>query len=309
MKSDINVSFNENFNVIIDTPNYQTSGNNGILLEYRPDNNITYESYEILIGTTPTNLTSYAVMQDRNITVKNLQYATTYYVEIYGVDFMGTRLSSNPSKLTFTTGFDTREINEQPVVTVEEISSDKIVLSWTNVENADEYYICRKENDSTLECFVKTTETTFTDNINILEGTTYTYQIHAKNGYTSNASTETNDVFTPVSFNDTDNDGMPNDWEETYGLNIAYDDSSFDKDYDGLTNLKEYTLGTNPTIKDEIIQLNLSQRKVILDENFNEHNISIKINIARFIQPVSAATIKYMVSTNPPLSSSLSRSI
>ncbi|MFW9850386.1 MAG: hypothetical protein ACFFF4_14735, partial [Candidatus Thorarchaeota archaeon] len=47
-----------------------------------------------------------------------------------------------------------------------------------------------------------------------------------------------------------DNDGMPDSWELLYGLDINSDDSQLDKDGDGLTNLEEYMLGTNPTLVD-----------------------------------------------------------
>ncbi|MBU4283968.1 MAG: thrombospondin type 3 repeat-containing protein, partial [Nanoarchaeota archaeon] len=49
---------------------------------------------------------------------------------------------------------------------------------------------------------------------------------------------------------DNDNDGMPDDWEEKYGLKPGYDDAGDDKDNDGLTNLKEYEKKTDPTNKD-----------------------------------------------------------
>lgn len=46
---------------------------------------------------------------------------------------------------------------------------------------------------------------------------------------------------------DTDGDGMPNTWEWKYGLNFNdATDASADADYDGLTNLREFRLGTNP---------------------------------------------------------------
>ncbi|MFX1560409.1 MAG: hypothetical protein ACFFBL_07460, partial [Promethearchaeota archaeon] len=45
-----------------------------------------------------------------------------------------------------------------------------------------------------------------------------------------------------------DNDGMPDSWEMLYGLDMNNpDDAQLDKDGDGLTNLQEYLLGTNPT--------------------------------------------------------------
>lgn len=46
---------------------------------------------------------------------------------------------------------------------------------------------------------------------------------------------------------DSDNDGMPDNFEIYYGLNPYISaDASYDNDSDGLTNLQEYQLGTNP---------------------------------------------------------------
>lgn len=53
--------------------------------------------------------------------------------------------------------------------------------------------------------------------------------------------------FTPLDSSvDTDNDGMPDSWENTYSLNINVDDSYFDPDNDGFTNLDEYQGSTSP---------------------------------------------------------------
>lgn len=43
---------------------------------------------------------------------------------------------------------------------------------------------------------------------------------------------------------DTDNDGLSDEWELANGLNVGVNDSSLDKDNDGLTNAQEYWLGT-----------------------------------------------------------------
>jgi len=49
---------------------------------------------------------------------------------------------------------------------------------------------------------------------------------------------------------DDDNDGMPDDYELTYGLDPLVDDAALDLDGDGLTNLDEYQQGTDPTVPD-----------------------------------------------------------
>ncbi len=46
---------------------------------------------------------------------------------------------------------------------------------------------------------------------------------------------------------DSDNDGMPDEWEKQYGLNPKdASDASVDSDGDGYTNIEEYINGTNP---------------------------------------------------------------
>ncbi len=49
---------------------------------------------------------------------------------------------------------------------------------------------------------------------------------------------------------DDDNDGMPDSWELSYGLNPNLDDSAGDGDSDTLTNLQEYKLNSNPLLMD-----------------------------------------------------------
>lgn len=47
---------------------------------------------------------------------------------------------------------------------------------------------------------------------------------------------------------DSDDDGMPDDWETEFGLDANQaEDNSFDKDGDGYTNVEEYLNGTDPT--------------------------------------------------------------
>ena len=46
---------------------------------------------------------------------------------------------------------------------------------------------------------------------------------------------------------DSDSDGMPDEWERRYGLNLSDPlDANLDKDHDGYTNIEEYLNGTDP---------------------------------------------------------------
>ncbi len=66
------------------------------------------------------------------------------------------------------------------------------------------------------------------------------------NGVTVTANFDAND---PVA--DDDNDGMPDAWETSHGLNPNdASDKDLDPDGDGLTNLQEYQLGTDPQVAD-----------------------------------------------------------
>ncbi len=48
---------------------------------------------------------------------------------------------------------------------------------------------------------------------------------------------------------DSDGDGLPDWWEEKYGLDTAQNDADADKDGDGFTNAEEFAAGTDPADK------------------------------------------------------------
>ncbi len=51
--------------------------------------------------------------------------------------------------------------------------------------------------------------------------------------------------------NDYDNDGMPDEWENKYGLRYDSFNSNEDMDNDGIINIDEYRLNKNPVVPDE----------------------------------------------------------
>lgn len=75
----------------------------------------------------------------------------------------------------------------------------------------------------------------------------YTFYIISEDNSGNKRKTEDKEFWITNDINDTDNDGMPDSWEERYGFD-PYDptDSKQDEDGDGYTNFQEYKSGYNP---------------------------------------------------------------
>ena len=234
----------KNTGIAIRNINNEIKNGNSITLKYRPVKEGAFESYEILIGTDTNNLLPYAITTDREAIVENLEYATTYYVEMYLLDSSGNRIGNTPSKLTFSTGFDTREIVDIPIINVGEVTTTNIALNWGMVANADRYIILRSVNGGIYEVLNSTIFLEYLDSENLREGNGYRYIIKAVNANGFTVSTHTSEVFLvePINIEDRDNDGYlnnedafpddPNEWLDTDGDGIG-DNADDDNDNDG----------------------------------------------------------------------------
>jgi hypothetical protein len=92
----------------------------------------------------------------------------------------------------------------------------------------------------------------------ISEGDTYSLRVYAfredigneVDFYSSSRSSHATNYRFTIQTEDSDEDGIPDAWEELYGLNPAVDDADGDLDEDGLSNILEYQRGLNPDNQD-----------------------------------------------------------
>ncbi|MGA1848033.1 MAG: hypothetical protein ACMUHB_01710 [Thermoplasmatota archaeon] len=85
------------------------------------------------------------------------------------------------------------------------------------------------------------------DDFMIVDGQTYYYMIAAVNANGDGLNSTMVSARALISGNDTDLDGMPDAWEDLYGLNKTDpNDAQLDMDSDGYTNLQEFLAGSEP---------------------------------------------------------------
>ena len=62
---------------------------------------------------------------------------------------------------------------------------------------------------------------------------------------------------------DSDNDNMPDAWEEENGLVVGFDDAGSDKDKDGISNLMEFLAGSDPNDSSSFFKPSFTQQQGI----------------------------------------------
>jgi hypothetical protein len=81
------------------------------------------------------------------------------------------------------------------------------------------------------------------------------FSLHATNPVSWVAYDPTPGGPLPAAWQDSDGDGLPDGWEQTYGFVQGVDESNDDTDDDGLTNLQEFISGTNPLLASDALRL------------------------------------------------------
>lgn len=201
-------------------------------------------------------VTAYEVMRDsttltpnpttNTVGVTGLTQGTTYAMKVRARDAAGNWSSWSTVLNVQTT--DTQAPSVPAGLASASISTTSFTLNWTaSTDNVGvtEYEVRR---DSTV---LTPNPTTATKGVSgLTAATTYAMTVRARDaaGNWSAWSSALN-VTTLTTSADADNDGMPNGWEVTYGLNPnSAADATGNPDGDAANNLIEYLLGTNPTV-------------------------------------------------------------
>jgi len=99
---------------------------------------------------------------------------------------------------------------------------------------------------------------------------------------------------------DTDEDGMPDYWEENYDLNLTLDDNQEDSDQDGYTNLEEFLNKTNPKVARAQTASSISPlSNEVIDYDAIYSNLSFGID-SIFPNPVTGNTSNMKFAINRP---------
>lgn len=125
------------------------------------------------------------------------------------------------------------------------VSTDSVTLSWqaaTDDLKVSGYLVYRDGQPIETEQPIR--GTTFTDT-NLPDGEEFTYQVRAFD-FAGNLSPLGEEIFVTTAAADTDQDGLPDEWELKY---FGEDPSApgDDADGDGQNNLQEFQAGTDPT--------------------------------------------------------------
>jgi hypothetical protein len=181
---------------------------------------------------------SFAIKQDWKEGSDNI-------IRVKALDRVGRNTTS-----TFTIRFDmspvVRLLSPTPLSELSDNRSISLILEVTDPDGGDDISVTWLSNiDGTIatgtraEVFLSPGEhiilVTVEDGVHVVKEI-YTFEVRAS-------------ILDDPRFKDSDNDGMNDSYEKSFGLNPLADDSANDLDGDGHSNLDEYYAGTDPTGK------------------------------------------------------------
>lgn len=130
-------------------------------------------------------------------------------------------------------------------LTKDAVTTDSVTLSWqpaTDDLKVSGYIVYR--DGQPIDTPQPVREANFTDT-NLPDGEEFTYQVRAFD-FAGNLSPPGQEIAVTTVAQDTDNDGIPDEWKNKY---FGEEDAlpTADPDGDGRTNLQEFQAGSNPT--------------------------------------------------------------
>ncbi|HAR63164.1 MAG TPA: hypothetical protein DF296_02940 [Candidatus Margulisbacteria bacterium] len=187
-----------------------------------------------------------------------------YYFKIKMLKDMllnGTKIWSNMATFTYKMDDDVTKNMPAPVIEDKYVFSNPGRFSWQTV--TDNYhgsgitdYILRIWGQSVVGAlFEGSVGSANSFSFSGVDGNTYFAQLKIRDGAGNESYwSEFSPTMSYLLTNDTDHDGVPNDWELSYGFNpLDPIDATKDYDYDGLNNISEFNASTNPGINNRLL--------------------------------------------------------
>ena len=215
-----------------------------------PEDNggLNVTSYVIYRGETPTSLQMIAEVNTNYYNDTGVQKGVTYYYAVSAVNEIGEGgLSDVVNATAATTPSAPRNLTAV-------VGEGVVNLTWAPPEDDGGYPILnytlyRGTAPGRIEAFIELLANTTSYSDAVVEaGVTYYYAVSARNLLGEGPISEVVNATlpSPQPGNDSDSDGLPDEWEKEQFGNLTYGPGD-DPDGDGYTNLQEYLNGTNPT--------------------------------------------------------------
>ncbi|MGA1869572.1 MAG: NBR1-Ig-like domain-containing protein [bacterium] len=194
--------------ITIQNENHAFLDKNEITINIIPDSDNCYEKYEVVVGESQNLKNLFTITEERSIPLSNLAYNTTYYIDIYPLDYKNERVTNLPASLVFATPFEPVPASPSNLIATSS-EPEKINVSWTdNSNNETGFKIERKtgESDSWSQLFVMGSDVSSYIDMGLNPGITYFYRVRAYNA-SGNSGYSNETQATSVSETDDDGDG------------------------------------------------------------------------------------------------------